>query len=257
MSTQYDQLSQLYDELNHLPGQVILPQNIHAALGNISSYDVLDLACGTGFYSNLLIDWGAARVLGIDISPEMIREAKTKLHPDRAGRIEYRVGDCTAPELLQSLGITDDRQFDLVHGAWLLNYAAMADELTSMWHNIASNLKPGGRFVGIIPNLEAGVSFEKPFGNPKYGITTRAVEKVEHGHKVRVTAHVAACVEFENYILDQDHVYTRSAATAGMLDVTWKAVGPFPEDIERMEPGFWDEFVARPFSAVCTAVREQ
>ncbi|MCJ1388117.1 hypothetical protein MMC18_000962 [Xylographa bjoerkii] len=256
MSTQYDKLGRLYDELHHVPGQIILPENTRAALGDISGYDILDLACGAGFYSNLLIDWGAAHVFGIDISSGMINEAHSNLKPDRAECIKYQVGDCTTIGLLKTLGIGDERQFDLVHGAWLLNYAATEEELTSMWRNVASNLKLGGRFVGIIPNLEADFSYEKPFDNPKYGVTTRAIEKVTHGYKVRVTAHTAARVEFENYILNGDNVYRRSATTAGMCQVTWKAVSPLLKDIDRMEKGFWDDFVARPFSAICTAVRE-
>ncbi|MCJ1281466.1 hypothetical protein MMC26_000786 [Xylographa opegraphella] len=256
MSTQYDKLGRLYNEMQSVPGQIMLPENTRAALGDISGYDVLDLACGAGLYSNLLIDWGAAHVFGIDISSEMIKVARSSLKPDRSHCIEYHVGDCTAPDLLQTLGIGRERQFDLVHGAWLLNYAATEDELTRMWRNIASNLKPGGRFVGIIPNLDVDFSDEKPFDDPKYGVTTKPIEKVPHGNRVRVTAHTAGRVEFENYILNGDHVYERSAAAAGMCHVKWKAVSPRPEDIERMEEGFWDDFVARPFSAVCTAVRE-
>ncbi|MCJ1288673.1 hypothetical protein MMC34_000202 [Xylographa carneopallida] len=256
MTTQYDKFGRLYNEMHSVPGQIMLPANTQAALGDISGFDILDLACGAGFYSNLLIDWGAAHVLGIDISTEMIREARSSLAPNRPHCIEYRVGDCTTPNLLKTLGIGDERQFDLVHGAWLLNYAADEEELTHMWRNVASNLKPGGRFVGIIPNLEADFSDEKPFDDPKYGVTTRAIGNVPHGYKVRVTAHSAGGVEFENYILNGDDVYERSAAAAGMSQVEWEAVSPRPEDIERMEEGFWDDFVARPFSAVCTAVRE-
>ncbi|MCJ1319635.1 hypothetical protein MMC15_004971 [Xylographa vitiligo] len=256
MSTQYDKLGRLYNEMHSTPAQIMLPENTRAALGDISGYDVPDLACGAGFYSNLLVEWGAAHVFGIDISSEMIKVAESNLKSDKTDSIKYRIGDCTMPDLLKTLGISDERQFDLVHGAWLLNYAATEEELTSMWRNIASNLKPGGRFVGIIPNLDADFSYEKPFDDPKYGVTTRAIETVTHGYKVRVTAHTAGLVEFENYILNGDHVYERSAAAGGMCEVKWKAVSPRPEDIERMEEGFWDDFLARPFSAVCTAVRK-
>ena len=250
-------LGRLYEDVHYVPTQTILPKNTRAALGSISGYDVLDFACSAGFYSNLLIDWGAAHVVAIDISSAMINEAQAKLAPSRADRIEYRVGDCTTPGLLRSLGIGDERHFDLVHAAWLLNYAASEQELTAMWRNVASNLRPGGRFVGIIPNLDADFGFETPFDNPKYGTTTRAVAKVAHGYKVRVTAHTASRVEFECYILNEDCVYERCAAAAGMTQVRWKVVSPFPDDIERMEPGFWDDLIARPRAAVCTAVRGQ
>ena len=252
--TQYDKISQLYEGVHYVPTQVILPRNTLAALGDISNCDVLDLACGAGFYTNLLLDWGAARVVAIDISTEMIKEARANLDPARTDRISYLVGDCTTPGLLQSLGIPDDKQFDLVHAAWLLNYAATEQDLANMWRNIASHLKPGGRFVGIIPNLDTDFGFDKPFDRPEYGTTTRAVEKVAHGFKIRTTAQAGA-VAFESYLLNEDRVYERAAAAAGMVGIRWEAVAPFPEDIERMEKGFWDEMIARPRAAVCTAFR--
>jgi toxoflavin synthase len=41
--------------------------------GALSGTRVLDMACGFGFFTRLLKQQGAAQVLGIDISPEMVR----------------------------------------------------------------------------------------------------------------------------------------------------------------------------------------
>lgn len=56
ISTQYDILSGFYEDVHYVPAQIIHPENTRAALSNIVGYEVLDLACGTSFYSNLLID---------------------------------------------------------------------------------------------------------------------------------------------------------------------------------------------------------
>ena len=62
-------------------------------------------------------------------------------------RVTFCVGDCTKP---LDLG---DRPFDLVFDAWLLKYAATAGEQPGMWRNIFPNLRPGGQFIGVTPNV--------------------------------------------------------------------------------------------------------
>lgn len=51
---------------------------------------VLDVACGTGVLFPYYLQRGAARVIGVDISPEMTRIAATKLHD---ARVEIVCGD--------------------------------------------------------------------------------------------------------------------------------------------------------------------
>jgi 2-polyprenyl-3-methyl-5-hydroxy-6-metoxy-1,4-benzoquinol methylase len=49
-------------------------------VGALAGQRVLDLACGFGFYTRLLKQRGAAQVLGVDLSPEMIRLANREAH---------------------------------------------------------------------------------------------------------------------------------------------------------------------------------
>jgi toxoflavin synthase len=42
-------------------------------LGPLDGTRMLDLACGFGLYTQLLKQHGAAQVIGVDISPEMVR----------------------------------------------------------------------------------------------------------------------------------------------------------------------------------------
>jgi len=50
----------------------------------------LDLACSEGWFAHRLLDWGAARVVGVDIRPENIRRAE--LVRDRLGVDSDRLG---------------------------------------------------------------------------------------------------------------------------------------------------------------------
>ncbi|MCJ1352843.1 MAG: hypothetical protein MMC33_002827 [Icmadophila ericetorum] len=264
MSTQYDRIAHQYELINNLPHLKVCVSTTRRTLGNVTGLQILDLACGTGYHSNLLLDWGAASVTGIDISPGMIEAAKAKLTkgPYGSDRLKYHVGDATDPNLLRNAGLSD-KKFDLVHGAWLLNYAASDSSLTAMWRNIASALKPGGRFVGLVPNiLDAEFGFEKPFQVEKYGAIYEAIGKVEGGWKVRVIGLTdpEPRVEFECLILNAKDgegrsLYERCAAEAGMREVKFVSVGPGEEELGEYEEGFWEEYVRRPYALVCIAVR--
>ena len=83
-------------------------------VGPLAGKRVLDLACGFGFYTRLLKQHGAAEVIGIDISPEMVRLGREQEQAEPLG-VTYQVSDATA---LPALGA-----FDLVTAIYLLNYA--------------------------------------------------------------------------------------------------------------------------------------
>jgi tRNA (mo5U34)-methyltransferase len=56
---------------------------------------VVDLACSEGWFGHRLLEWGASRVLGVDLRPENIRRAelvRNHLRVD-ADRLSFRVGD--------------------------------------------------------------------------------------------------------------------------------------------------------------------
>ena len=46
------------------------------SIGNIEKCTILDLACGSGYYTRKLKEMGAGKTIGVDISEEMIKEAK-------------------------------------------------------------------------------------------------------------------------------------------------------------------------------------
>jgi ubiquinone/menaquinone biosynthesis C-methylase UbiE len=58
---------------------------------------VLDLGTGTGFVALALAErYPEAEVVGIDLSPAMIEEARRKTPPELAGRVRFEVGDASA-----------------------------------------------------------------------------------------------------------------------------------------------------------------
>src|SRR5690606_20225487 len=94
-----------------------------------------------------------ARVVGVDISEAMIELAREAERREPLG-IQYR---CLAAERLAEVAAgagedAFDARFDIVLGAYLLHYAPDRAALESMVTGLARNLRPGGRFVGLVEN---------------------------------------------------------------------------------------------------------
>lgn len=122
-----------------------------------------------------------------------------------------------------------------------------------MWRNIASALKPGGRFVGLIPNIVDPIDSSVP--DEKYGVVSETLAKVEGGYKMRVRTLTEPPVVFENYLLNEEGLYARCAREAGMEVLGFEHVAPGEKEVGAFEEGFWDEHRRRPLGMVCVATR--
>jgi ubiquinone/menaquinone biosynthesis C-methylase UbiE len=149
-STQYNSISSEYDAVNNLPISRAIVINVERAVSqDIKGAKVLELACGTGFFTRHLLDWGATSVVGVDISQGMIDIAQAEFSKSSdASRCQFMLADCTQPFDIGAGG------FDLVFAAWLLNYSADEAIMTAIFRNITRHLKPGGRLVTVAPHAE-------------------------------------------------------------------------------------------------------
>jgi ubiquinone/menaquinone biosynthesis C-methylase UbiE len=104
---------------------------------------ILDLGTGTGVVAKALAErYPEAEVVGIDLSPAMIEEARRTLPPELAARVSFQVGDAAALD-------SPDADFELVT---LSNMIPFFDELARV-------VAPGGRLV---------LSFSKGAETPIY-----------------------------------------------------------------------------------------
>jgi toxoflavin synthase len=235
----YDEVGILYNDIKSAPASVIERATFLSGLGSVSGCRALDLACGAGYYSGVLLEKGARSVVGYDISPGMINAARTSFrdHPN----VEFRVSDCVAP-LRPPEG---EHSFDVIVAVWFLNYATDEAQLLAMCQNVARNLKSGGKFIGVTPNPQ--LDFREPL-DPRYGLPVRAIEGVKDGWKCKLTAFTKPRWEIETYVLDEA-VYLRCFEKAGLRDIQ---VVPLVVPEEGREKGFWDVYLQRPHIQVIT-----
>src|SRR2546428_11741558 len=121
---QYDHIGSKYDEYARTATlKRAESYTFFRMVGTLDGKRVMDLACGFGFYTRLLKQHGAAQVIGIDISPEMVRLGREQEQAEPLG-VTYQVYDATALPVLGT--------FDLVAAIYLLNYASSNDQLLGM-----------------------------------------------------------------------------------------------------------------------------
>ncbi|MEM1118720.1 MAG: methyltransferase domain-containing protein [Bacteroidota bacterium] len=172
----YDRLAPVYDAL--APGYALLGGGAyrHQAVGALAlrpSDTVVDLACGTGAnFPHLARAVGAeGRVIGVDLSPGMLAQARQRIEDEGWDNIE--------------LVVADVREFafpEPVHGVLSTFGIEMVPEHEAVVRRAVAALAPGGRIaVGGLRHPERwpewtvrlGAFVNRPFG------VSRAYEEVQ------------------------------------------------------------------------------
>ncbi len=118
-----------------------------AMCGDVTSLQLLDVGCGSGYFSRAMAERGA-KVTGIDISPRMIQHAQ-----DAGGPITYEVLDAARI----------DRRFPAASFDMATACLTMQDipEPAQALKAVAKVLKPGGRFVSSIEHPFSSMPFRQ------------------------------------------------------------------------------------------------
>ena len=70
---QYDEVADGYDRvIRGLPVRELMDYNHHRIIGDVRDKSILDLACGNGLYTQRFKRRGASRVVGVNLSSELI-----------------------------------------------------------------------------------------------------------------------------------------------------------------------------------------
>jgi toxoflavin synthase len=154
----YETIGGRYDQWNLCSAGQVQQRTIEAQLVDLTGRSVLDIGCGTGYYSRLFAAHGVRRVLGLDSSPEMIRQA-TSRPPHKA--IEYRLGDAVHD--------LPAERFDLVAALWTVNQAENRGRLDAMTTGFA---RSADELLLVTTNVDADWAL---LGAPsrRYGVQMR------------------------------------------------------------------------------------
>jgi ubiquinone/menaquinone biosynthesis C-methylase UbiE len=144
LARQFDWLASRWDQIR-TPGHLAPFEAALAAIEESPTHAV-DLGTGTGAAAQALAErFPAAQVIGVDLSPGMIEEARRKLPGELAGRVRFEVADSSALPF-------DDGAFEL---AALANMIPFFDELARI-------VAPGGHAVFAFSNGSATPIYVPP-----------------------------------------------------------------------------------------------
>jgi 2-polyprenyl-3-methyl-5-hydroxy-6-metoxy-1,4-benzoquinol methylase len=228
MSTDYNKISKEYQASKLQPWRKhIEAYSLFKLAGDLSNKNVLDLACGDGFYSRQLKLRGANNVEGVDVSKAMIELARQAEDHNPLG-ITYHEHDVLNLEL--------NKKFDLITASYLLNYARTAEDLLQFGKVIVKHLNPNGRFVTINSNPNYKGAVDSLF---KYGFTRENKSYLEGGEIVyRIYQPDGNYIDVVNYH-HKRQTHEIALKQAGLSNIHWHDVELSPEGSEESGEDYW------------------
>ncbi|MFF4223823.1 class I SAM-dependent methyltransferase [Streptomyces abikoensis] len=234
---QYDGIGEAFEGFKSLPltryGEV---PSLLGMVGDVSGRSVLDLACGTGFYSREFKRRGATDVLGVDISEAMIAAARDIERRDPLG-VRYEVGDVAE---LRPVG----RRFDVAVAVQCLNYAEDIAAMKRMCRNIHRSLVPDGEFFVLAQKPD--YRFDSP-SLDKYGFRCEPTgEETETGPRERVTALLDPQPISIVTTAPRREVYEECLRATGFGGIEWIPLQISEAGIRQFGEAFWADLLAHP-----------
>lgn len=211
----------------------------------IKGKKALDLATGDGRFARIMADVGAAEVVGVDKSREMIRLAEKNTEQEG---IKYECQD--AAELSEIAG----GNFDVVTAIYLLHYATNPEELAAFCTAIFLNLKPGGTFVALNVDMHTSAEYYNEY--IKYGVDINASTELPRKEGSTITFTLdngdGTFVSMDNYYLHPE-TYEQEFTRAGFTDFSWESISVSPQGLREMGEKHWQHFLDHPIIAVISA----
>lgn len=213
-----------------------------------ASAAILDLACGDGHYARLFLQQGVCRrVVGVDLSQEMIARAKVRDAPLIAeGRLIYQAADCATVRVMKN--IKDQQQqemFQIVTAIYMLQYAQTENMLASMLQNVWDHLQPGGTFLAVTGHPV--VTPESIAAQESYGVWLSFEDPMRDGTSVETTLRSpeGGYCRFTSRYWSLG-TYGQILKQVGFIEVEWKPMEVSPEGMALYGAEFWRNHLENP-----------
>ncbi len=233
MTTDYDSIAEQYQRSKLTPWRSYVECfTLLELIGDVGGLNLIDVACGEGFYTRMLKRRGAVSIIGVDLSQGMVDLAQS-LEASRPLGIQYQVGDARS--------LPYENQFDLAVAAYLLNYAPDDATLSAMCASVARALKPGGRFVTV--NCNPACNFPSAPSYRQYGFETSVIGEWRVSAPITWTFYLGdTTFSIENYYLPVAN-HERALRDAGFADIRWHAPRLAEEAAREFPADFWRPFL--------------
>lgn len=241
MDDQYQRISHSYREARKNPtGLFYETPSVLKTIGDVSKKSIIDFACGEGFYTRILKSMGATKIVGVDISPEMIALAQEQEYDDPMG-ITYIVADAAQ--------MRDFGRFDIATAMFLFNYARDLHTLHAMIENVAHSLSEGGVLVTVIPNPDY-INGRKD--TLHYGYFHDEIAR--HPDRIEARMVFTQPREFSIEYSQWSRTAFETALRAnGFAGIDWRLFEVSPEGLDSLGAEFWSAALANPKSVIVTA----
>ncbi len=233
----YNKLAKNYQQASVKPDKLFstLPTVLKIA-GNLESKIILDLGCGSGFFTNEFAKNGAKKVIGIDNSVEQINLARK----NPLQNTEYILGDIFEDNL---------PIVDIVIASYVVNYATDTEQLTKLFQNIYTSLSKNGKLIAVV-DLPEGKDLKK-FG----AIKNVLGEKVD-GVKIEIQL-----FNSEEFICTLNSVYftpntlENTLRLVGFSDIVWHKPIVSDAGMRKFGNEFWKGYIDSPELGYISAVK--
>ena len=217
---QYADIAQEYKASKMLPFRTEseTPTFLKLLGSDLGDQNICDLASGEGFYTRMYRKLSKGRVVGVDISQNMIKLAESQEHPlEEQPMIEYHCNDACQLAAKEEFA----SRFDVVTGTFLLNYSTSKDMLDCFVNGAFKFLKPGGRFIGIntSPFIKDQETFDKTH---KYSLEyTTDGAPIKEGDPLHIRIKMEdGDAKFDNYFWTKE-TYEAAFEKAGFGQLRW------------------------------------
>ena len=250
---QYDDVATEYKSYDDLPMARLEAELIRAALGDCTDLAILDLGGGPGTHARQAVKAGARLVDVADISEAMMQIGKgLESQVGEPSRIRWHVADASRPLVDQAADLLPPGQYDVVMANWVFDHAHSEDDLRGMWRNIASHLKPGGKFVGI--RVIAPGIWATHVETGKYGAAYEDIAPIPGGVRCKVIFRTDPPFSFGGTMME-DSYSMANAIPGGFGIADFKTIPAEESEVVKGDPEFWKEHLAEPLFAVVTATK--
>ena len=218
----------------------MLGDHAYLMAGALEGKRILDAACGTGIISRLFKNHRAAKVTGVDISLDMINQARQSTCEENIHYISSSIEDfqCEQP-------------YDLTVNSFLFNEAKDVGHLKHMIESLFRNLRPGGYLVANVDMVDKAEGIDLSH----YGITLSLNHPMTDGSPFHLTLNLNQQeIGLDLFFYSSDCIKTILEET-GFQAVEYFPQKVTPEGIESVPSGFWDNYINRPASLIFRAMK--